>query len=118
MRVTREHHVMRRAGVNETGAEEWVCPHCGHRLELRLRPVLQVEVLAMGDAWATHCGGLNRMAGGPLLLAAESSPFAATEDLPSSGGANLENDQALDWLRPWLKALNALEDEGLSLPDL
>jgi hypothetical protein len=113
--VTHEHHVMQRVGVNETGAEEWVCPHCGHRLEIQLQPVWRIEVLMVGNAQATHCGGLDGMACGPASRADETHPFA-TSDNASYGGASLDYDQAHDWLRPWLKALKALADEGLDLP--
>lgn len=113
--VTHEHHVMQRVGVNETGAEEWVCPHCGHRLEIQLRPVLRIKVWTVGNAQAAHCGGLGGTALGPASRADETHSFAASDNA-SYGGGSLEDDPGRDWLRPWLKALKALEDEGLDLP--
>lgn len=112
--VTHEHHVMQRVGVNETGAEEWVCPHCGHRLEIQLRPVWRIQVLTPGRTRAAHCGGLDGTAPGPAPVADETHSFAGSEN-QGSGGASPDGGAAHDWLRPWLKALKALEDEGLDL---
>ncbi|MCS6880600.1 MAG: hypothetical protein NZU74_04650 [Chloroflexaceae bacterium] len=105
---------MQRAGMNATGAEEWVCPDCGHRLEIQLRPVWRIQVLTPGNTRATHCGGLAGTAMAPSPVADKLHPFAASEN-QGSGGASPDDDRGHDWLRPWLKALKALEDEGLDL---
>lgn len=94
--VTHEQHVMERVQGYDTGAEEWACPTCGRRLLRHAHPAHATTVLAAGDATASHCGG----SGAPL---AAQAPAAGADDIP------------LEMLRPWLKALRAIEDEGLAL---
>lgn len=52
-----ERHDMVRVGRAASGAEEWSCPKCGHRLLLRWPPPrFEVTVLAEGDTSAAHAG--------------------------------------------------------------
>jgi hypothetical protein len=102
--VTQTQHRMERAGAHASGAEEWACPTCGRRLLLHTHPTLTMAVLTTGDARAAHYGGLG---GAP-------APYTA-EDHHTAGGAGAEAEIPLEMLRPWLKALKAIEDEGLAL---
>lgn len=48
---------MVRVGRAASGAEEWSCPQCGHRLLLRWPPPrFEVTVLTEGDTSAEHTG--------------------------------------------------------------
>lgn len=48
---------MVRVGRVASGAEEWSCPKCGHRLLLRWPPPrFEVTVLTEGDTSAEHTG--------------------------------------------------------------
>lgn len=98
--VTHEQHVMERVAARETGAEEWACPTCGRRLLRHALPAYATTVLVAGDAAATHCGG----SGAPRAA-------QAPADDRAGGGADAD-DIPLELLRPWLKALKAIEDEG------
>lgn len=52
-----ERHEMVRVGRAPSGAEEWSCPKCGHRLLLRWPPPrFEVTVLTEGDTSAEHTG--------------------------------------------------------------
>lgn len=102
--VTHEQHVMERVRAHDTGAEEWACPTCGRRLLLHAQPAYATTVLAAGDAEATHCGG----AGAPGTAQASGGETAERAE----GGADAD-EIPLELLRPWLKALKAIEDEGL-----
>lgn len=56
-RAVPERHDMVRVGRAASGAEEWSCPTCGHRMLLRWPPPrFEVTVLAQGDASAAHAG--------------------------------------------------------------
>jgi hypothetical protein len=51
------HHEMLLVGSTESGAEEWLCPHCGRRMLLRWRPTYEKLVITPGDEWVLHAGG-------------------------------------------------------------
>ena len=104
--VTQTQHQMERAGAHASGAEEWACPTCGRRLLLQARPTLGVSVLAPGDASAAHYGGIGS------TVASEAPHSAEAGSLAGGGG---DGDMPLEMMRPWLKALRAIEDEGLTL---
>ncbi|GAB4437169.1 MAG: hypothetical protein OHK0015_29650 [Chloroflexi bacterium OHK40] len=93
-----ENHVMRIVGTHSSGAEEWHCPACGRRLLLFSRPALRRSVLEPGDMLAIHSGGSG----------APSASGATHLDSPASA----DDELSPELLRPWLKALQALEDEG------
>jgi hypothetical protein len=44
-------------GSTGSGAEEWSCPTCGHRVLLRWPPDYERLVLDHGDPTAVHVGG-------------------------------------------------------------
>lgn len=76
-RAMPERHDMVRVGRGESGAEEWSCPKCGHRLLLRLPPPrFEVIVLAEGDTTAAHTG--TRC--GPARPPEEISPTVSEEE--------------------------------------
>ena len=80
-----ERHDMVRTGRSESGAEEWSCPTCGHRLLLRWPPPrFEVTVLAQGDPSAAHAG-------------TRSGPARPALDEGTSGIAM--SDDELRWLR-------------------
>jgi hypothetical protein len=103
--VTQEQHRMERVGAHVSGAEEWACATCGRRLVLHAQPTLSAAMLTQGDARAVHYGGLSSATPQPHL--AEAGHV--------SGGVGGDGDMPLEMLRPWLKALRAIEDEGLAL---
>lgn len=104
--LTQTQHRMERAGAHASGAEEWACPTCGRRLLVQAHPTLAMAVLAPGDARAGHYGGIG---GAPAP-----EPHAG-EGHHAAGGAGGDDEIPLELLRPWLKALKAIEDEGLAL---
>lgn len=103
--VTQAQHRMERVGAHDTGAEEWACPACGRRLLLHAQPALGTAVLAAGDAWAAHYGGLSSGMARP----------STADHGHTSGGAGADGEIPFEILRPWLNALKAIEDEGLVL---
>ena len=50
-------HTMTRAGIDSTGAHEWLCAECGRHLSLTFPPNYRKVVLIAGDVWAQHVGG-------------------------------------------------------------
>lgn len=52
-----ETHEMELVRVDEGGTEEWHCPTCGRRFQMRWPPDYAKVVLEPGDVWATHTGG-------------------------------------------------------------
>jgi hypothetical protein len=101
----RTQHQMVRVAHHDSGAEEWACPTCGRRLLLYAQPDLGSSVLAEGDAGVIHFGGLGAL--GASLFAAEAGL--------SADGAGGDDEIPLEAMGPWLKALKAIEDEGITL---
>lgn len=115
--ITYEQHVMQPVGARGAGAEEWVCPTCGRRLLVSTEPAFTTTVLATGDIRATHCGGLaGRSAGfAERSFAAPAPGFGAPAAEPERASGGADADMPLEMLRPWLKALKAIEDEGFAI---
>lgn len=103
--VTQVQHRMERVGAHLSGAEEWACPTCGRRLLLHAQPTLGAAVLTTGEAGVVHYCGLS---------SAPSRPHSP-EPGHIAGGAGGDGEMPLEMLRPWLNALRAIEDEGLTL---
>jgi hypothetical protein len=118
---TIEQHAMQLAAAHPSGAEEWHCPSCGRRVLLEWPPARRRVVLAAGDPAALHSGG---HAGG-MPRAQESVAFASPGAQGLGGYASDEHDALADdlrglseaelpeLLRPWFRAIQALEDRGL-----
>lgn len=124
--TTQKQHAMQRVTARGAGEEEWVCATCGRRLLLRTQPVFTATVIAAGDTRATHYGGA--LANGSAPGRPRSEPAAALDEIQAlpdhdlrtaadevdrnGGGAGDDGDLSLELLRPWLKALKAIEEEG------
>jgi hypothetical protein len=90
------HHQMKRAGIRENGAEEWLCRSCGRHLLLRWSPEYQKLVLEPGDEYATHAGATAGVQLGPLEVVAPVDPLAG----PGSDWRRWLADNGIDWDGP------------------
>jgi hypothetical protein len=75
--VAAETHPMELVQVDATGVEEWYCPTCGRRFQMRWPPEYAKMVLEPGDPYAIHTGGKGGLQMGvPELFDAEVYPPA------------------------------------------
>lgn len=86
-----EWHDMVRTGLEESGAEEWLCPVCGRRMLMKWRPRFERLVLEDGDPTAMHAGAK----GGALMRTADVAQEPSTE-VPASEQLWLRNN-GIDW---------------------
>ena len=89
------HHHLKRAGIRENGAEEWLCPSCGRHLLLRWPPEYQKLVLEPGEEYATHTGATAGVQLGPLEVVADDSPAG-----PGWDWRRWLADNRIDWDGP------------------
>jgi hypothetical protein len=90
------HHHLKRAGIRENGAEEWLCPSCGRHLLLRWPPEYQKLVLEPGDEGATHTAATAGVQLGPFEVVASGDPPAD----PGSDWRRWLADNGIDWDGP------------------
>ena len=76
-------------GCLESGAEEWYCPRCGRRMQLRWPPDYERLVTEHGDASAIHVGGKGGVQVGDVTV-------TPAHDVP---GTDLQwlRDNGIDW---------------------
>lgn len=76
-------------GCLESGAEEWSCPRCGRRMQLRWPPGYERLVMEYGDVSAIHVGGKGGVQVGDVAL-------TPARDVP---GTDLQwlRDNGIDW---------------------
>lgn len=75
-----ETHAMELVRVDATGTEEWHCPTCGRRFQMRWPPNYAKVVLEPGDELATHTGGKGGVAmGSASVLEREPEQPLSTE---------------------------------------
>lgn len=111
-----KHHMMVLETTHPAGAEEWFCPTCGRRFLMHWSPAYKKIVLAPGDEYASHSGG---MAGPDKAPRAAEDGAAGRAYAPRFGaveypGADSVDDTPAaltDELLPWLKWM---KDAGLA----
>lgn len=96
-----ERHEMKLETMHPTGAQEWVCPTCGHRLAIRLQPRFEITVLLQGDDFVEHVGK------GDWRIPRDGSEVIPIENY------NIEDDEiSEDSLRLWVDLLREIDFSG------
>lgn len=99
--IEAETHEMELVRVDEAGAEEWHCPTCGRRFQMRWPPDYAKVVLERGDEHVTHTGAKGGLRMGPAeALDAEHGPA------PSEPPLSEEVSEL------WRRLLRGLDPEG------
>jgi hypothetical protein len=114
-------HMMQRVSTHGMGAEEWICPTCSRRLLIQIQPVFTKTVLDAGNEQVTHSAGMGSLQPVPTrLLPAEAGVTPehglglGLDEADGVAGDSVTDDDeiSVELLRPWLKALKQIEEEG------
>ncbi|NJN19213.1 MAG: hypothetical protein HC822_24650 [Oscillochloris sp.] len=101
-----ETHAMELVQVDAAGTEEWHCPMCGRRFQMRWPPEYAKVVLVPGDEYAIHTGAKGGLQmGEPAVLDAENYRAAP------SASPTPEPELSPEVSDLWRRLLRDLEDE-------